>query len=243
MKSRSDSSTVGASSMRELLEFYAELDSHNEKSWFDANKEQYLKVKRTRDALALGILSGLSALDASLRGLGIGDITYRIYQDMRFHDRPPYKNWVGIYCARAGKKSPYAGYYMHIEPCTETYFLCAGLYREDRLLQKSVREDIMLSPDAFSSCIEGAEGWKVDWEGALKRTPPGYDGCKVPEYLRLKRYLIVKDIDRRFLLKEGLPERVASEFERTVPFVSMLNRAVDYAIEEWGYGNAPSQYR
>ena len=112
--------------MADLLQFYADLAVNNNKPWFDKHKELYLSVKEFKDNLAMEIYQGLQQFDKDLTGLGIKDITYRIYQDLRFHDRPPYKTWVGIYVAKKGKNSPYAGYYLHIEPCENRYFICSG---------------------------------------------------------------------------------------------------------------------
>jgi len=178
----------------------------------------------------------LQPYDEDLKGLTLKDITYRIYQDMRFHDREPYKNWLGIYLCKKGKKSPYAGYYLHIEPHGDNYMLCAGLYNEDKPLVKSVREDIMCSGEDFLRMIREAKGWHLDTEGALKRVPQGYEtDAPHSDLFRLKHYLLVKPLNEKYILSKDLPQKVARDFKQMVPWVKMLNRAVDFAIEEWGF--------
>jgi len=230
-------------SMPALLEFYRQLTENNYKPWFDAHKQQYLQIKQFKDSLAIELLKALQTLDEDLKGLGINDITYRIYQDMRFHDREPYKNWVGIYMAKKGKKSPYAGYYLHIEPYIGNFFICAGLYRDDKTLTKSVREDLMYSGEDFAACLRDAEGWEIDWDRALKKLPADAPASSpVADLFRLKHYLLVKNIDESYLLKDGLVDRLKADFAPTVAWVKLLNRAVDYAIEEWGYNIDPGTH-
>jgi len=231
--------------MPELMRFLRNLTENNNKPWFDEHKGEYLAVKQYRDALAIDLLHALQELDSDLNGLGINDITYRIYQDMRFHDREPYKNWVGIYLAKRGKKSPYAGYYLHIEPYFGKFFLCTGLYRDDKTLTKSVREDLSYSGQDFIEAVDGAKAddWYVDFDGALKKLPadaPADSPCA--DLFRLKHYLLVKDIDEKYLLSSRLVERLKEEFAPTVSWVKLLNRAVDYAIDEWGYNIVPGSH-
>ena len=220
--------------MADLLQFYADLAVNNNKPWFDKHKELYLSVKEFKDNLAMEIYQGLQQFDKDLTGLSIKDITYRIYQDLRFHDRPPYKTWVGIYVAKKGKNSPYAGYYLHIEPCENRYFICSGLYREDKLLLKSVREDILVNGKEFDRTIKVGKGWEIDWDGALKRVPNEYPSDdKYSEYFKLKHFLVIKDINEDYLLAPNLASRVCNDFKATHSFVKMLNNAVDFALEEW----------
>ena len=108
--------------MPELLDFYTELAEHNEKSWFDGHKRRYLDIKAYYESLGMEILEGLCKFDPNLKGLGPGDISWRIYQDQRFYNRPPYKTWLGLYFAKGGKKSSYPGYYFHIEPSVNSFF-------------------------------------------------------------------------------------------------------------------------
>ena len=221
-------------SMPDLLQFYAELAENNEKKWFDERKHLFLDIKSYYENLRMEILGGLSKLDPDLSGLGPRDISWRIYQDQRFHDRPPYKSWCGLYFAKGGRKSYYPGYYMHIEPAENSYFLCAGLWREEKMIIKSVREEIMLNGAEFDRVANPGRKWNVMWDGALSRPAQGWPSDKpYSKYFRLKQFLIMKPLDVDFLLRPDLAKRVVSEFKAAVPFVRYLNRPVDYAIEEW----------
>ena len=178
--------------MPELLEFYAELAENNEKTWFDAHKSLYLEIKNYYENLGMEILDKMVRYDPELAGLGKRDIAWRIYQDQRFGNKPPYKSWMGLYFARGGKNSPYAGYYFHIEPSVNTYFLCSGLWREDKTIIKSVREDIMLDGAGFEKAACPGHGWSLDWDGALARPAAGWPADTIySKYFRLKRLTLL----------------------------------------------------
>lgn len=221
-------------SMSDLLQFYAGLAENNEKKWFDERKPLYLAIKSYYENLGMEILANLRKSDPDLPALGPRDISWRIYQDQRFHDRPPYKSWCGLYFAKGGRKSYYPGYYLHMEPGENSYFLCAGIWREEKMILKSVREEIMLNGPEFDRVANPGKGWKVMWDGALARPAQGWPADKpYSRYFRLKQFLIMKNIDTDYLLRPNLPKRVADDFKAAVPFVRYLNRPVDYAIEEW----------
>ncbi len=221
-------------SMPDLLQFYAGLAENNEKKWFDERKPLYLAIKSYYENLGMEILARLRKFDPELPDLSPRDISWRIYQDQRFHDRPPYKSWCGLFFAKGGRKSQYPGYYMHMEPGENSYFLCAGLWREEKLIIKSVREEIMLNGAEFDRVANPGKGWNVMWDGALARPAQGWPTDKpYSKYFRLKQFLIMKNLDADYLLRPDLAKRVADDFKTVVPFVRYLNRPVDYAIEEW----------
>lgn len=220
--------------MPELLEFYTELAEHNEKPWFDERKQLYLDIKAYYESLGMEILDGLCKFDPNLEGLGPRDISWRIYQDQRFYNRPPYKTWLGLYFAKGGKKTLYPGYYFHIEPSVNNYFLCAGIWPEEKLIIKSVREDIMLNGAEFDRCARPGNGWSLDWAGALTRPAKGWPAdSPYSQYFRLKHFLIMKPLDRDYLLRPNLAGRVVKDFKPATDFVQLLNKPVDYALEEW----------
>lgn len=221
-------------SMPDLLQFYSELAVNNEKKWFDERKPHYLAIKSYYENLGMEIADGIARYDKDIAGLGPKDITWRIYQDQRFYGRPPYKTWCGLFFAKGGRKSHYAGYYLHIEPGQNEYFLCAGLWREEKLIIKSVREEIMLNGPQFDKVANPGKGWQLLWDGALTRPAQGWpDDKPYSKYFRLKQFLIMKPIDTDYLLRPDLAARVASDFKTAAPFNQYLNRPVDYAIEEW----------
>ena len=125
------------------------------------------------------------------------------------------------------------GYYIHIEPSTDTYFLCGGLYNPDKLTLKSIREEVMLEPDAFHASLQSCPDFELPWETALKKVPKDYSPQdRHSEYYRLRSFELYKRIDKRAVLSRDFLDSALSDLERTQPFTEVLNRCFDYAHSE-----------
>ena len=174
------------------------------------------------------------------RGVRVQDCTYRIARDTRFSpDKSPYKTYLGAYIAPKGKKSGFAGYYFHIEPCADSLVWCnmlsAGLYCPEPTVLRSVREEILDNGAAIAAAIGRARGFRLCRTNSLKRVPTGFPAdSEWSDMLKLKDFYLEKPVTEEFLLADDLLERTLAEFRRTQPFVAILNRAVQYAYEEMG---------
>ena len=218
--------------MEQVVAFLEELAQHNYKEWFDVHKSEYLQAKNTIAVVAAELISRIAEFDPRMKGLRVEDCTYRIYRDIRFSaDKTPYKTHMGIYVCAGGKKSGRAGYYLHIEPATDTYFICSGLYNPTKEMIKSVREEIMLSGSRFQDAVTAAKGFEIDWEGALTRLPLGWSEGPYSDYYRLKSYILIKPLTLRYITGENLAQRVARDLKPTYAFCELLNRCVDYVLD------------
>ena len=221
--------------MEKLISFFKELEDNNEKPWFDANKKRWLEIKAEYDVFAQRLIDGLAVLDPQTKGVTVKDCTYRIYRDVRFSpNKLPYKTHIGIYVCPKGKKSGHSGYYFHIEPFTDTYFIYAGLHLPQPEVIKSVREEVMLNgkgvDDAFQACVRA--GYEIHTEGMLRKVPRGWNpDDPYSFYYRMKDFGVVKNLTEKDVLSENLVENLLSEFAVTVPLNNLLNRAFDYAYE------------
>lgn len=219
--------------MKEILDFMTRLAENNNKPWFDAHKAEYLEVKKRFDEFALQFLHGVEEFDARVKNLGLKDITYRIYRDVRFtEDKRPYKWHMGVYVCPKGKKSGMAGYYIHLEPVTETFFICGGLYNPAKEVVASVREDIMLNGREFDEALQRCADFELPWDSALKKMPRGYDEKdEYSRYYRLKSYEIYKHVGRREVLDKDFLAHALADLRRTQPFNEILNRCFDFAYD------------
>lgn len=218
--------------MKRVLDFFKQLQQNNNKEWFDAHKNQYKEMLAVHNEFSQKLIAGLASFDKSLDGLQVKDCTYRIYRDLRFsHDKTPYKQHIGTFVCPHGKKSGYAGYYVHIEPNVK-YFICAGLWCPEPRFVKSVREEIMLNGKNFDKAIRKAKGFSLSWEDSLKKVPAGFNSeDEFADYYRLKSFLVEKDIDERYILGKDFVEHVVADLRQTFEFNSLLNKSVEYAIE------------
>ena len=222
--------------MKEIIDFLQRLAKNNDKTWFDAHKNEYLDVKKRFEEFALEFMHGVEEFEPRVHGLQIKDITYRIYRDLRFSlDNRPYKTWMGVYVCPKGKKSGMAGYYIHIEPDTNEYFLAAGLYNPTKEVLKSVREEIMLEGDHFVGTLENCKDFTLPWDEALKRVPKGYDeNYKHSKYYRLKTYTLFKPLTKKQVLSKDFLKDALTDLKRCQEYNETLNRCYDYAYEMEG---------
>ena len=226
--------------MQELLDFFAELHDNNVKTWFDANRARYTRVREMFIGLTQQIIDGIAQFDHSVAGLTPADCMWRINRDIRFSlDKSPYKTYISAFIAPHGKKSGYAGYYFHIEPRaaeddgTWVHQLSAGLYMPEPVILQSLRDEIFDNGAEIVQAIEEAEGFSLYDGEMLKRTPKGYpSGSEYDALLRHKHMFIMQPVDEKFLLSDDLTDRVVGKFRTAHHFVSLLNRAVQYAYEE-----------
>ncbi|MBP3601264.1 MAG: DUF2461 domain-containing protein [Alistipes sp.] len=219
--------------MKSILDFLSELSEHNDRTWFEANRDRYKQVKKRMDEVAAEFIEAVAAFDPAVEGVQVKDATYRIYRDTRFSkDKSPYKTWFGVYVCPRGKKSGFSGYYMHVEPDQNHYMLCTGAYCPTAGEIRSVREEIMTEGDAFVESIEAATGFEVDWSSALKRMPQGWSAeDQHSEYYRLRNFLLVKLVDKEYFLRPDAIQQAAKDMQCTRPFNDTLNRAIEYARE------------
>ena len=219
--------------MKSILDFLSELSEHNDRTWFEANRDRYKQVKKRMDEVAAEFIEAVAAFDPAVEGVQVKDATYRIYRDTRFtKDKSPYKTWFGVYVCPRGTRSGFSGSYMHVEPENDHYMLCTGAYCPTPGEVKSIREEIMTEGENFVETIRAARGFEIDWTTAYKRMPQGWSADDPhSEYYRLRNYLLMKVVDRDYVLADDFISRAAAEMSLTRPFNDTLNRAIEYARE------------
>lgn len=223
--------------MREIIDFLCRLHDNNDREWFDAHRAEWKRVQAQFQDIVSQLIEAIGAFDPTVRGLQVKDCVYRINRDTRFsHDKSPYKNYVSAFFAPQGKKSGYAGYYLHIEPAGDQMLagnlLSAGIYCPEPVVLRSIREEILDHGAEIERTI-AASGFALVRENMLKRTPTGFpSGTPHDELLRMKDLYLGKPVDEAFLCDPQLVAHAAEEFRRTQPFLDIINRAVKYAHEE-----------
>ena len=226
------------SDLRKILSFLDALRLNNNREWFNAHKEEYRATQSLFDAIVERLIAELQRLDSSLGMLSVRDCTYRIYRDTRFSpDKTPYKTHMSAYICPHGRKSGYAGYYLHIEPVGDGLIgrsiIASGAHCPEPKSVQSIREEILDNGAGFDLCVQGAEGWLLDDTYALKRVPRGFPAdSKWSDYLRLKDFILEQDLQEDVLDAADPVPVLGAKFASTVEFNRILNRAIEYAFEE-----------
>lgn len=138
---------------RGTLIFLAELEKHNDRDWFNTQKERYLDAHGNMVAFADVLLARMNRYDRISTENGKASLM-RIYNDQRFHkDRPPYAPRFGGRLARV-KPALRGGYFFRIQPGDRSHVTCGFMGPEPGDL-KLIRQDIAYDPELWRRILRG----------------------------------------------------------------------------------------
>lgn len=215
------------------LKFLKDLSKNNNKPWFDANRKQYENAKNDFAIFIQGIIDKHGKKDESIAHLKAKDCMFRINRDVRFSkDKSPYKNNMGAYINKGGKKALSGGYYFHCQPGQS--FVGGGLWMPMPVELAKVRQEIDYNFEAFKKVI-GSKKFKSvykdlsrDAEYILSRVPKGYEADNpAAEYLKLKSFVATVSIKDADLLSKDLSKKVLSAFESLQPLLQFVNETIE----------------
>jgi uncharacterized protein (TIGR02453 family) len=215
--------------MKSALEFIKELKENNDREWFNANKDRFLHSSNVFKDFVNQLIAGINEFDDSVGPLDPKDCIFRIYRDVRFsHDKAPFKTNFGAYMAKGGRKSPYAGYYFHLD--AEDSFASGGIYMAPTEIMKRIREDIDLYPEDFLAIMNEKkfkETFRFFEEEKLKRVPQGFNkDSPVAEYLKFKHLTPYHSLSPSDIADKNLLKNTLSVYKTMKPLVDFLNRSI-----------------
>lgn len=215
---------------KDTLAFLEELKLNNDKDWFDANRKRYQTAKKDVEGFLVKLIASLAEFDSGLIDLKPKECVFRIFRDVRFSkDKRPYKTNMGAYMSRGGRKSPYAGYYLHIEPGNN--FLAAGVWMPPGEVLKNIRQEIDYNADEFKAILNKPSFKKVfpTLEGEkLKTAPRDYpkDHPEI-EFLKHKSYLVMTPLKDKDLTDKGFIDKATKLYQEAKPLNDFINRTFD----------------
>jgi uncharacterized protein (TIGR02453 family) len=211
----------------ELFAFLRELKEHNDREWFNENRDRYENdllepaLAFIEDfALRLPRISPHLVADARRQGGSL----FRIYRDTRFsRDKSPYKTQVGIYFRHERSKEAYSpGLYLHLEP--RNVFAGGGMWHTDTKIANRVRTAIAKDPDRWAEAKAGIELGQGE---SLKRVPPAFDRDHVhADDLRRKDFAAILRFTQKEATTEGFLDRYEEACRSFTPLMKFLCRAV-----------------
>jgi len=161
----------------EFFRFLKELARHNEKVWFTANKERYLKhVQGPSSGFVRAIGPELSTLSPYLIAdpRPVGGSLMRIYRDVRFSkDKSPYRTTVGIHFmldAQGKDEDHFPGFFLHLAP--QDSWVYAGVWQPAPPQLERIRRAIVDRPSEWKKLRASVP--PIEGE-SLKRPPAGFD--------------------------------------------------------------------
>lgn len=209
------------------FKFLSDLKKNNNRDWFNAHKNEYLKQHQQIIEFANAVLSETNKHDNIETPTGKKSL-FRIYRDVRFgKDKSPYKtHWAGG--LKRATKQLRGGYYFHIE---EGNTMVGGGFwapNKDDLLR--FREDIAMDATPLRKIIN-SKSFKdtfgtLDGE-QLKTCPKGFDKEHPDvDLLRYKQYIISKKFTDEEALSPDFAKQVSDTFKKMRPFFDYMSESV-----------------
>ncbi|MCU0442844.1 MAG: DUF2461 domain-containing protein [Bacteroidia bacterium] len=208
-----------------LLSFLQQLKQHNTKEWFDDHKKQYQQLRLQWLDFVAETIMAMSVQWPSIAKLEPKDCVFRINRDIRFSsDKSPYKTNFGMSLNPGGKKAPFCGYYLHIEP--DNCFIAGGAYLPEPAFLAAIRQEIDYQFNQFTRIVKHPaftkQFGKISGE-ALKRPPKGYDADNPAiEYLKLKTFIAQKALSSVDLYHPKMTQNMVQSFAVLKPLVDFL---------------------
>jgi uncharacterized protein (TIGR02453 family) len=217
----------------QTLRFLSQLKENNNKPWFDAHRAQYEAAKIDFSNFIQFVIEAVQKWDTTITGLTSKDCLFRINRDVRFSkDKTPYKAHFGASIKRGSKKSPFAGYYFHLEPGGKS-FIGGGMWMPEAPALKNMRQEIDYNWEQFKSIITTKDFKKVYtdlYKGndqRLSSMPKGYEKDNPAiDYLKLKSFFGETRVADEELTKATLHKKTVSAFQTLYPFICFINRTV-----------------
>jgi len=210
-----------------LFRFLAELARHNQREWFNENKDRY--IAEVRDPL-LGFVSAVAPKLAAISPHIVADprpsggSLLRVYRDTRFsRDKTPYKTNAAVWFrVGADKDTEGPGYYLHLEP--GRVFMAAGMWHPSSEPLRLVREAI----------VKDAPGWKratrvglSQDESTLKRPPRGFPADHpLIDDIKRTSFTSGESFTERQADDTGFPTMFVNACRSRAPLVRFLAKAV-----------------
>ena len=214
-----------------ILEYLALLTQNNNREWYHANKERYLKANTEFECLIGELIIAIAEFDKSVIQNTPKDLTFKLVRDTRFsHDKSPYNPTFRAHISSAGKLPIPCGYFLSIAPGNRS-FLGGGLFTAMfKNATEMIRDYIIDHSEEFKAIINDrdfSERFTVKGE-ALKNVPKGYDSYHPQaEYLKYKSWYLEYPISDELISDRGaFISHTTHIFKFMKPFNDYLNAAL-----------------
>ncbi|MDB5855611.1 MAG: hypothetical protein JWR22_3652 [Herminiimonas sp.] len=219
--------------LRDLVQFLGELSENNNRAWFVMNKPRYDILRAEFLDLVTGLIADLKRFDPAVAACNPKKALFRINRDMRFsHDKSPYKTHFSAAITASGLKKPSQGggpsYYFHVNS-EGTLLIAGGEYMPPSDRVRAIRQRIVADPAGFSKLLKnrkllGTFG-SLQEEGKLVRPPKGFEpDSPHVEYLKLKSFIVWKEISLKKKLPTDLQKDLATTFKDAWPLIDWLRQ-------------------
>ncbi|MEI9889008.1 MAG: DUF2461 domain-containing protein [Rhizomicrobium sp.] len=215
---------------KDFFAFFQELKAHNERPWFEDNKQRF------RDSVQAPMSAFIEAMRPRLAKVSknfvadprpTGGSMFRIYRDVRFSkDKRPYKENAGCQFRHAGGKDVHApSFYMHF--AADEVFYGGGMYMPDPLALGKIRDAIVAHPAKWKAITADKTFVKtfggLGTDHTLARPPRGY----APDHpliadIKKKSFFAIRESGVKAAQSAKFPDEVGAVFKAASPLMKFL---------------------
>lgn len=209
------------------FDFLAKIKKNNNRDWFNAHKDQFLKEQSYIETFADSLLIELNSHDVIETVNGKKSL-HRIYRDTRFSkEKTPYKtNWSGSF--KRATKHRRGGYYFHIEAGNS--FIAGGFWSPSPEDLKRIREDFTFDDTPLRKILKSKifiNTFGVLQGEQLKTTPKGFDAdSKAIDLLRYKQFLVIRKFTDKEVLDPCFFKEASLTLKNMRPFFDYMSEVL-----------------
>jgi uncharacterized protein (TIGR02453 family) len=207
---------------KSTFKYLQALEVNNNRDWFAAEKETYLKAQQNAKEVFADIHLKLQKQDEIEKSKMM-----RIYRDVRFSkDKTPYKVHFANSYARLGKELR-GGYFLRIRPGAS--FLAGGFWEPSKEDLFRIRKEIELDASEIKEVLKEKSfkkyfGGKFESFSELKTAPRGFDK-EHPDValLRKKGFIASRSFTDEEVLSPDFADEVIKSFKAMRPFFNLFS--------------------
>jgi uncharacterized protein (TIGR02453 family) len=214
----------------DAIDFLAELELNNDRSWFERNKKRYeSSLKGPMEAFAGELIERMRASDPGIV-MTPKESVFRIYRDTRFSkDKSPYKTNAGLVVSAGDKKDRSSiGVYFHLD--ARRMGIASGVYMAEPDRIAAIRAHIAANLDEFAGLLEDPtfkERFRAMTGEKNKIIPAELREAAAKQPLIYnKQFYYWAEHDAMEALREDLPEFVIAHAEAARPMNRFLDRSI-----------------
>lgn len=214
------------------LAYLSQIKENNYREWYHENKQQYGEAKEEFSAFVHKFIEIAMQIDSSIKHIEAKDCIFKLHRDTRFSkDKSPFKTHFGAYVARGGgRKSEYAGYYVHFEP--DKSMLAGGAWLPPPDILKGIRNEIFHNYEEFNNIISEpnfkSHFSEMDTTDMLKTAPRDFpkDWPNV-NLLKYKNYMVLKSFPDDNMLNDSILNEMHTACLTMLPLNNFMNRVIE----------------